>query len=257
MKLEIKEHKIFSVKNIAENIFAIEILSAELSKTVRPGQFINIYLDNGINLLPRPISICDAYDDKIFLVFNIVGEGTKILSKKKKDMNIKILGPLGNGFQINNLRNKKILLIGGGLGVAPLLFLAKKLKEQKNHINAYLGFSKEKFLIDEFNAFSSNIKTIIGGNILDILKAEEGTDLIFSVGPIPMYRVLAEKFIKRKIPFYISLEERMGCGFGACVGCTIKTVNGNKKICKDGPVFEIKKIPSLFSIKEETCPKKI
>jgi dihydroorotate dehydrogenase electron transfer subunit len=216
-----------------------------------PGQFISMYCDEGSRLLPRPISICeiDPSDRKIRVVYRIAGEGTREFSQKKSGDLIPVLGPLGNGFPQNPGR---AILIGGGIGIPPMLQLAKSLKEQGCRIQVVLGYRDgELFLKNEFDSlgdvYVSTEDGSVGtkGNVIDAVRANRLTaDTIYACGPTPMLRGVKAFGEKENIPAWISLEEKMACGIGACLACVCQTKDvdehshvHNKRICKDGPVF--------------------
>jgi len=227
-----------------------------------PGQFINIYLDRPDMVLPRPISICDAEKNNIRLLYQIVGKGTDYLAKMKCGERIRAAGPLGNGFNIQQEGNGKVLLIGGGIGAPPLLFLAKTLKSAQ----AVLGFrsASAAILTDEFT--SLGCETVIAtddgslgykGNAMDAANSlinnkdismndNRGISIIYACGPRIMLRMIAEYASANDIPCQISMEEHMGCGIGACSCCPVPVIeNGRqayKKLCKDGPVFSASSI---------------
>ena len=209
-----------------------------------PGQFVNIYLNDESRLLPRPISVCDWNEGVLTIVYAVVGAGTKILSTYKPRIDVRVSVPLGKGFSPEG--GKKILLVGGGVGVPPLLYLAKSLKDVSTR--AVLGFRSEPFLADEFpctvETATDDGSYGFHGNVIELLKKTgvEPSTKIFSCGPKPMLKAITEFAIEHGLEVEISLEERMGCGYGACVGCTCKTTNGNRKVCEDGPVFNGKEV---------------
>ncbi|MCL1935494.1 MAG: dihydroorotate dehydrogenase electron transfer subunit [Defluviitaleaceae bacterium] len=230
--------------NIHTDIYKIT-LSVPFAKNVFPGQFIMICLKNGVNLLPRPLSICSATESTITIIYEIVGAGTKEISMAKPEDSFKILGPLGNTFEIPT-ENKNIALIGGGIGTPPIYFFAKKLYELSIPFDVYLGFRNKSILFDEFKQLTKNVylATDTGiegtkGNIIDLLKNENKTyDYIFACGPKPMFKALAT-YKDENTKLYLSLEEHMACGVGTCVGCVVKNKdNIYEKICVNGPIFE-------------------
>ena len=210
---------------------------------IRPGQFINIALDGCY--LRRPISICDAAGDKVCIVYKIIGEGTARLKGLATGSQLDVLLPLGNGFNAS-VSGERPLLVGGGVGVPPLLLLAKRLIESGREVDVVLGFNnaREIILADEFKAAGCNvtIATADGsegckGFVTDAIgqtDANSANSYFYACGPKPMLRALQQKM---KIAGQMSMEERMGCGFGACMGCTCHTTGGTKQICTDGPVF--------------------
>ncbi|MDR0817502.1 MAG: dihydroorotate dehydrogenase electron transfer subunit [Clostridiales Family XIII bacterium] len=226
-------------------ICRMTLYAPETSGRAAPGQFINVYLNNESKLLPRPVGISDAGGDKLTIVYAVAGAGTKELSAYKPGTEIAIMGPLGNGYKFDENR-RHIILIGGGLGIPPLLFAAKSAGEQGYRTTALLGYRDETFMTDDFKAAAGTVHTITDnkGTVLDlaqglmsVVSLDTSDALILSCGPAPMLKAVSEWAESLGIPTQISLEERMGCGYGACVGCTIGTKGGRKKVCKDGPVF--------------------
>ena len=229
-------------------------LMAEHSLDAIPGQFINVYLDRPDMLLPRPISVCGVKDNAVRLIYQIAGKGTDYLSRLKPGKLIRAVGPLGNGFNcvINRSHTEfeRPLIIGGGIGVPPLLFLAKALIRPL----AILGFrsASSAILIDEFVSLGCETITATDdgglgykGNAIEAVRAHvNARDIssIYACGPRIMLKGAAEYAIEKNIPCQISMEERMGCGIGACLCCPAPVMeNGKiiyKKLCKDGPVFE-------------------
>ena len=234
--------------SLSDGIFDMTLKAEEIAKEAKAGQFISVYLNNKSKILPRPISICgiDKEAGTLRIVYRTVGDGTKELSDYKEGEMVKILGPLGNGF---TQKDKKAILIGGGIGIPPMLELMKQLDCDKT---AVLGYrDSDMFLKDEFEAVGDVvISTEDGsfgtkGNVIDAIK-EQGVEgsIIYACGPTPMLRAIKQYAEERGIECYLSLEERMACGIGACLGCVCKTKEKdhhsnvhNKRICKDGPVF--------------------
>lgn len=210
--------------------------------TIRAGQFVNIAL-NGC-YLRRPISVCDVEAGRLCIVYKVVGEGTAKLKGMPAGAQLEVLLPLGNGFDLS-AAGERPLLVGGGVGVPPLLLLAKRLKAEGRDVDVVLGFnsSAEIILADDFRALGCRvaIATVDGsegckGFVTDAiaqLGAGSANSYFYACGPKAMLRALQQM----SIPGEISMEERMGCGFGACMGCTCKTAGGTKQICTDGPVF--------------------
>lgn len=244
--MELIPTQIISNKNIAPEIFSMELKAPTISKTAKPGQFAMVYLDKGEYLLPRPISLCNTNPQKgtITIVYQVVGNGTKVMSEKQAGQTLKILAPLGNGFFLDNLANKNIALIGGGIGTPPLLMLAKFLKELNAKTDIYLGFRSHPILVEEFKPFSNNIfiATEDGshghkGYNLDLLQKNQNYDELLSCGPAPMLSALKKHALATNTPCQVSLEERMGCGIGTCVGCVVKVGESYARICCTGPIF--------------------
>lgn len=210
---------------------------------IRPGQFVNIALD-GL-YLRRPVSICDTDEGRICIVYKVVGEGTAMLRGMTPGMRLDVLLPLGNGFDLSQA-GERPLLIGGGVGVPPLLLLAKRLADAGKSADVVLGFntSREIILAEEFRALGCRvtIATADGSegckgfvtDAAELIGADANNTFFYACGPKPMLRALQQRL---SIPGEMSMEERMGCGFGVCMGCTCKTAGGAKQVCTHGPVF--------------------
>ena len=229
--------KILSNKKLAKNTYEW-VLSGDISDITAPGQFVNIKLDGFY--LRRPISVCDAEDGKLTLIFKVVGEGTEKMAKANVGDEFLTLTGLGNGYD-TSLSGERPLLIGGGAGVPPMYMLAKKLIAEGKKPSAILGFGSadEVFYKEEFEKLgvSVTVTTVDGsegvkGFVTDAM--EEGYTYFYTCGPEPMLKAIYDK---SETSGSFSFEERMGCGFGACMGCSCKTKYGNKRICRDGPVL--------------------
>ena len=240
---------------IAQDIYKLCLFCKDAFKEAKAGQFVNVYTDNACLLLPRPISICDSTNDTLTLVFKVVGEGTKLFSGLKTGDRVDVSTSLGNSFDTSFLKEgDTVLLAGGGVGIPPMLNLAKKCKAEGLKTIAVLGFRDEPFLIEEFEKAGSEVHicTDLGtfgfhGNVVQFLKSEGiAADAAFACGPKIMLKFFTEYTKEKAIPTFISMEERMGCGYGACVGCAIDlNINGEvvrKKVCKDGPVFKAEEV---------------
>ncbi|MCR4717677.1 MAG: dihydroorotate dehydrogenase electron transfer subunit [Lachnospiraceae bacterium] len=253
MSLSMIDGKILSNEAISSDCYSMMISVSDIASLAVPGQFVNIYVNNESKLLPRPISICevDAYKGTIRLVYRAVGAGTKELSSYLEGTVIKLLGPLGNGYEL--LNGKKAMLIGGGIGIPPLLELAKRLDADKSVV---LGFRDEIFLADEFKDYadvyiaSEDGKTGVKGNVIDAIREYKlDAEVIYACGPTPMLRAIKEYGLSNNMIVQLSLEERMACGIGACLACVCKTANvddhsfvNNSRVCKDGPVFRAEEV---------------
>lgn len=208
----------------------------------KPGQFFMISeRDPGETLLKRPISIHGFKDGIVKILYRVAGKGTKKLSNLKKNEEINVLGPLGNGFN-TEFKDKNIAIVCGGIGMAPMAYLAQELKENNLHI--YLGFKDEVFIPEAFKAFEDNIHIAtetgkIGskGFVTDILDVKN-YDVVYTCGPEIMMKKIALMCRENGVKCFVSLEGYMGCGVGACLSCVCDTKYGKKKICKEGPVFE-------------------
>lgn len=238
------KYKIKSNKKIAKNIYEM-ILEGDTTYIVRPGQFINIELD-GL-YLRRPISVCD-YDNKtITVIYKVVGKGTRKMSTLQDEEILDILTGLGNGFN-EKTSGERPLLIGGGVGTPPMYNLCKKLKEQNKNPIVVLGFGSadEIFYEDKFKKLGAEvyISTVDGsygtkGFVTDIVKDLKDYTYYYACGPKNMLKAVYDTATSDG---ELSFEEKMGCGFGACMGCTCKTTKGNKRICKEGPVIKKEEI---------------
>ena len=241
---------VLSQECIATDIYSMWIETPDIAAEAIPGQFITLYTKDADKLLPRPISLCeiDKENGRLRIVYRIAGAGTKEFSAYKAGDAVEIMGPLGNGFPLEEAEGKKVFLIGGGIGIPPMLETAKQLNAKKT---AVLGYRDELFLNEEFAKYTDvYVATEDGssgtkGNVLNAIqeKALEA-DVIFACGPTPMLRALKEYAAANHITCWISMEERMACGIGACLACVCKSKDidahsqvHNKRVCKDGPVF--------------------
>ena len=204
----------------------------------RMGQFCMLRAWGEYPVLSRPISIFDCDEESISFLFKVVGQGTELLAQLKAGDTIDVQGPYGNGFPAVS---GKVALVGGGIGVAPLCLTAKKMKEQGNAVDLYLGFTEEALLREQYEAVCDKLTVNVGGYITDDINPEE-YDYIMTCGPHIMMKILAQKVKGTKAQLYVSMENRMGCGVGACLVCTCKTSGGNKKVCKDGPIFKAEEV---------------
>lgn len=239
-------------EEVADDIYSMWLRTENIAQTAKAGQFISIYCNDGSRILPRPISICeiDKEDGAIHVVYRVAGKGTDEFSKLHTGNQLEIVGPLGNGFP---KKSQKAFLIGGGIGIPPMLQLAKELECEKQMV---LGFRDELFLIEEFKKQGEvYIATEDGsngtkGNVLDVIRENElSADIIYACGPTPMLRALKEYAIEHDIECWISMEEKMACGIGACLACVCQSKNkdehsnvNNKRICKEGPVFRAREV---------------
>lgn len=239
-------------EEISYGIYSMWLKTEQIAAHARAGQFISLYCHDGSRLLPRPISICeiDGLDCALRIVYRVAGKGTEEFSSLSTGRHLEIVGPLGNGFPH---KEKKALLIGGGIGIPPLLQLAKDLDCEKQIV---LGYRDELFLKDEFKRQGEvYIATEDGsygtdGNVLDAVR-ENGleAEIIYACGPAPMLRALKAYAASKQIECWLSLEERMACGIGACLACVCKSKEKddhtnvhNKRICKEGPVFRAEEV---------------
>ena len=244
--------KVVSQEALAADIYSMWIEAPEIAAAAKPGQFLSVYTKDAGRLLPRPISICetDKAKGRLRIVYRVAGAGTAEFSGYRAGDDIAVMGPLGNGFP---LKSKKSFLIGGGIGIPPMLELSKNLECEKQIV---LGYRDELFLNREFEPFGRvYVATEDGsagtkGNVLDAIRENGLTaDVIYACGPTPMLRALKAYAQERKIECWISLEERMACGIGACLACVCRSTDvdehshvHNKRICKDGPVFSAQEV---------------
>ncbi len=243
---------VVSQEQLSNGIFSMW-LQTEAAQTAKPGQFISMYTNDGTKLLPRPISICeiDKAAGQLRVVYRVTGEktGTKEFSQMKAGDIVPVIGPLGNGFPLEKAAGKKAFLMGGGIGVPPILELAKQLDCEKQIVVGYRD--ADTFLREQFEAngtvYISTEDGSVGtkGNVMNAIAENNlSADIIYACGPTPMLRAIKNYAEANGIECYISLEERMACGIGACLACVCKSKEKdhhtnvhNKRICKEGPVF--------------------
>ena len=246
---------VISQKEIAANIFDMWV-ETDLAKDAHPGQFVGVYPKNKSTILPRPISICEVNTEKtaLRLVYRIAGQGTREFSGFAAGDSVEILGILGNGFPLEEGKDKKVFLMGGGIGVPPILQLAKELEADKSILVGYRD--NQLFLKEDLDKYGKvYVATEDGsagtkGNVMDAIAANVlEADVIFACGPMPMLRAIKRYAEEHRIKAYISLEEHMACGVGACLGCVVKTKEvdhhshvNNARICTDGPVFDAEEV---------------
>jgi dihydroorotate dehydrogenase electron transfer subunit len=244
---------VVETKQVHENIFIQKLHSPEIARLIKPGQFLNIRVsENSFPLLRRPFSICDVDGDNIYLMFNILGEGTRILSHKQPSDLIDILGPLGKGFNLDG-NYETAIIVAGGLGAAPFPYLTRELKGKKNILSFVGGRTKQdviKFGLENLNLSSDDGSIGYKGNVVQSLennldKIDVGSSKIFACGPNAMLRVLKDFCLKNELDCEVSTECAMACGFGICQGCPIESTSNSEKyllVCKDGPVFNVKDV---------------
>ena len=250
--------KIISQEQIGTGIFSLWLEAGEIARNAFPGQFVSLYCHDGSRLLPRPISLCEIKreEERLRLVYRVAGKGTEEFSHLKEGDCLDVLGPLGNGFPLEQAEGRRVLLMGGGIGIPPLLETARQIRTGKTEKQIVLGYRDERFLEEEFRGEGTvYVATEDGsagtrGNVLDAV-AEHGleADVIFACGPTPMLRAIKKYAAEKGISCWISMEERMACGIGACLACVCQSreVDGhshvhNKRVCKDGPVFEASEV---------------
>ncbi len=253
-------------EEIAPDIFSMWI-ETDLAKDAKPGQFVGVYPANQSTLLPRPISICEvrASENMLRIVYRVVGKGTNEFSHYSTGRRVNLLGVLGNGYPVEKAKDKKVVLMAGGIGVPPILQLGKVLAGLSDDsegriasdITIVVGYRDcNTFFKEELEQYGRVIIATddgsVGthGNVIDAMKANGVTpDMIMACGPMPMLRAIKAYAQDANIDAYISLEEKMACGVGACLGCVCKTTGvdhhshvNNARICTDGPVFEAKEV---------------
>ena len=241
------EARVVSQEALASDVYSLWIEAEPIVKEAKPGQFISVYTKDPGRLLPRPISICEIDRDagRLRIVYRVVGAGTREFAGYRTGDLVSVLGPLGNGFP---RQEKKAFLIGGGIGIPPMLELAKHLTGERQMI---LGYRDEVFLDGEFAPYGDvYVATEDGsagtrGNVLDAIRANRlQAEVIYACGPTPMLRAVKAYAAEQGIECWLSLEEKMACGIGACLACVCQSKEidhhsnvYNKRICKDGPVF--------------------
>lgn len=243
---------------LTEDIVDLWIAVEEIAAAAHSGQFVTLYCKDGSRLLPRPISICetDAKEGRVRLVFRVAGAGTREFFHYAPGDAIEIMGPLGNGF---TCRKGSSLLMGGGIGIPPMVELSKELLQtygSQAKITAVLGYRDQTFLCD---AFPKEVSVVVAtedgsagvcGNVLDAVREQNlAADQIYACGPLPMLRGIQSYAKEYSLPAQISMEEKMACGIGACLACVCKSKETdahskvrNKRVCAEGPVFDAEEI---------------
>lgn len=260
------EAKVLRATCLAPAVYEL-VLETPLAEEAKPGCFVGVYSKDKSRILPRPISICEADKEAgtLRFVYRIAGQGTQEFSELKEGDSVDILGILGNGYNLSVADGKKAVLLGGGIGIPPMLQLAKELIARgQADVTSVMGYrDNNTFLLDDFRNVAEagaakggphlyGVETAsedgsqgTKGNVLDALREKEiEADILFACGPMPMLRAIKKFAEENEIPAYISLEERMACGIGACLGCVCKTTKedhhshvNNARICTEGPVF--------------------
>ena len=245
--------KILSVVEAIKGVYLFRLEAPEIAKAARPGQFVMVRCGKD-TILPRPFSVHSANGKEIALLINVVGKGTGWLSLKKKGEMLDIFGPLGNGYTISE-KTKNLLLVAGGIGIAPLRFLAERAAEEGKKVTIIMGAKSRESLFPLNTPQRLYNIGMLPANVQCLTATEDGSegfkglatyliphylkniDQIFACGPAAMYKTMAQMPELRGKDIQLSLEIMMGCGVGVCQGCAIKTKNGLKQVCKDGPVF--------------------
>lgn len=272
--MKYKEHAgVLGCVRIGTGIFSLKLTAEKIAAAAKPGQFVSVYSHDSSRLLPRPISICEADESSgvLRLVFRIAGAGTEEFSRLQEGDSVWLTGPLGNGFPLERAEGKRVFLIGGGIGIPPMLETARRLEgdsaaeelhseagrtEQHrtgagpSEVTAVLGYRDERFLMEEFpcRTYAATEDGSFGtrGNVLDAIR-EQGlsADVIYACGPAPMLRALKQYALETGTECWLSMEEKMACGIGACLSCVCRSTETdehsrvkNKRACTEGPVFE-------------------
>ncbi|MCJ7809601.1 MAG: dihydroorotate dehydrogenase electron transfer subunit [Desulfobulbaceae bacterium] len=251
----VQASKITFNRKLAEGTFYMALESPEIAAAAVPGQFVMIRVGNGLDpLLRRPLSLCGVHEDgRIFLLYRVVGSGTAILSQMNRGESLSVLGPLGKGFRLPE-KGERALLVAGGMGIAPLIFLAEKISSGLSGFYAGYGSSRDQVpLVDlPMGDAKVSIATEDGsaghrGLVTDLLEAglvrfPDGLPKVYACGPLPMLKAVSVITGRKNIPCQVSLEASMACGLGACQGCAVKIVGnrgtGYGHVCQDGPVFD-------------------
>ncbi len=244
--------EIISNRQLVDQIFEMILVCPGIVSKTQPGQFVNLYCHHLGRLLPRPLSVCeiDRENGRLHLVYAILGNGTKEFSSYKAGETIEVMGPLGNGWNLDTSSDDH-LIIGGGVGTPPMVELCKQLKGKKTIV---VGFRDNPYLTDRLERYGDvHITTDNGsvgfkGHVVELMEQKGLKGNIYACGPTPMLRGIQAYAKKYNLQAHLSLEERMGCGFGSCVGCVAKIVADTetgwtyKKVCKDGPVFDAREV---------------
>lgn len=240
---------------LADGVYSMILKTEAIAGEAKPGQFVSLYSGDGSRLLPRPISICEIDGSFIRLVYRVAGKGTQEFSKLKAGDTITVQGPLGNGYDVKApYAGKKAIIFGGGIGIPPMLELAKQLHCEKDILLGYRD--NQTFLEDEFAKYgnvtiaSEDGSVGVKGNVLDAVKQCGITgQVIYACGPTPMLKAIKSFALDNDIECFISLEEKMACGIGACLACVCQTKDiddhskvHNARVCKEGPVFNAREV---------------
>lgn len=243
--------KVFSCLEIGTQIFSLRLQTKHIASAALPGQFVSVYSNDSARLLPRPVSVCEADPGSgiLRLVFRIAGAGTKEFSQLGEGDFVDLAGPLGNGFPQGAAEGKRVFVIGGGIGIPPMLELSKRLVAAGQDVTAVLGFRDELFLLEDFPC-----RTVVAtedgssgtkGNVIDAIRENDlEADVIYACGPVMMLRALKQYAGSKGIECFVSMEEKMACGIGACLSCVCGSTEvdehsqvKNKRVCTEGPVF--------------------
>ncbi|MDF7665096.1 dihydroorotate dehydrogenase electron transfer subunit [Bifidobacterium sp. ESL0745] len=239
--------EVVSTSVLSEGVYELVIRDPYVARTVKPAQFVNLYPVDATMALPRPFGVAGVEDDDVTLIYQIVGAGTREFSRLQAGDTVNVLGPLGKPFDFSAWWANYVL-VGGGLGIPPLLYAAQTLADggEAAYVTSVFGYRDVHFADELVKPYAECMHSISNkdGNVIDLLnsiedelKASEQLPVILCCGPTPMMKAVAAWASVRGIPAQFSLEARMGCGYGACVACVVDTPNGRLKVCKDGPVF--------------------
>lgn len=247
---------VLSQEQIARQIFSMWLQAGPIAQSAKPGQFLSVYCSDSGRLLPRPISICETDRERqaVRIVYRVAGKGTEEFSRCRAGDVLDVLGPLGNGFPLDRCpEGKKAFLIGGGIGIPPMVELSGSLAGE---VQVIAGYRDELFLTEELAAHGRlYLATEDGsagtkGNVLDCIRQNQlSADVIFACGPLPMLRAVKTYAQEQEMECWVSMEERMACGIGACLACVCQSVGTdshskvrNKRVCTEGPVFAAEEI---------------
>jgi len=257
-----KKVKLLYQKKLGQNYFCCGLAAPIIARQAKPGQFLDIRVSAGdIPLLRRPLSIHRIAGFHIELLYEVLGQGTEALARKKPGEYLDVIGPLGNGFQLDQQPENRAIIISGGMGVAPLVFLAERLMQKdisgaQNKILVVMGARSENQLLceKEFKKLGCKVKVATDdgskgskGKVTDLLTRllltiDHRSSTIYACGPKPMLKAIAGISLKYNIPAEVSLQEHMACGIGACLGCVVRTKSGYQRVCVDGPIFKANQI---------------
>lgn len=236
MKSSNRKSKIIEHIKVCDNIFKIK---AEFPEKAQPGQFFMVRASEDYPTLSRPISVHDSDDNSVTFLFEAKGKGTDMLASLAVDDSIYLTGPLGNGFPVDDIKGK-VAVVSGGIGIAPLNYVVKSLSAD---VDFFCGFRDKSYALDEISKVAKNVSIAtdtgnegVKGFVTDLLDVTK-YDVVVTCGPEIMMKKLVSTCLSKNVKIYVSLEKHMACGIGACLGCTCKTKNGAKRVCKDGPVF--------------------
>jgi len=245
--------RILSCSSLADGVFSLTAEHPGIADSASAGQFVNVYLRDSATLLPRPLSICEVDRGRgtVTVVFAVIGSGTREMAGYRAGESVRLLGPLGNGFTLPR-QGRRSLLIAGGVGTPPMVELAKRLA---GDVAVYLGFRSQPYLVERLREYAAvHVATDDGsygrrGSVIDLLQEQSAEgDEYFACGPKPMLEAVQRWAGSRALSGQMSLEERMGCGIGTCVGCVVRIRDGSaqgwsyNKVCRDGPVFRGEKV---------------